>query len=121
MVRSRRSPQQTLKTKCLRKLLHMYYLSIGPKIGCGARSAPLWVQRNLFWQLSRDRNLHGSGMSHATTAPKKKLPSGHFGGWALPWLAEEVPDGQQQKVAIPSHARAAHKGFLQKRLEEDLC
>ena len=25
-----------------------------------------WVRRNLFWQLSRDGNLNGSGMSHAT-------------------------------------------------------
>ena len=60
-----------LKTKCLRKLLHIYYLSIGPRIGCGARSAPLWVQRNLFWQLSRDGNLHGLSMSHAMTASPK--------------------------------------------------
>ena len=38
---------------------------------CGARSASLWVHRNLFWQLSRDGNFHGSGMSHATTASPK--------------------------------------------------
>ena len=62
---------QAFKTECQRKLLHIYYLSIGPKIGCGARSAPLWVQRNLFWQLSRDGNLHGLSMSHAMTASPK--------------------------------------------------
>ena len=28
---------------------------------------------------------------------------------------------QFQRVDIPAHARTAHKGFLQKRLEEDLC
>ena len=39
--------------------------------GCGARSIPLWIHGNLFWQLSRDGHLHGSGMSHATTASPK--------------------------------------------------
>ena len=36
-------------------------------------------------------------------------------------LAEEVLDGQHQRVDIPAHARTAHKGILQKILEEDLC
>ena len=31
----------------------------------------LVVQRNLFWQMSRDGNLHGSGISHATTVSPK--------------------------------------------------
>ena len=31
----------------------------------------LWAHRNLLWQLSRDGNLHGPGMSHATTASPK--------------------------------------------------
>ena len=30
-------------------------------------------------------------------------------------------DGQHQRVDIPAHARTAHKGLMQKRLEEDLC
>ena len=37
---------------------------------------------NLFWQLSREGNLHGSGMSHATTAspkPSSRAP-GRVGG-----------------------------------------
>ena len=42
-----------------------------PMTGCGARSTPLWVHRNLFWQLSRDRNLPGSGMSHTMIASPK--------------------------------------------------
>ena len=42
-----------------------------PTTVCGARSTSLWVHRNRFWQLSRDGNLHGSGMSHATTASPK--------------------------------------------------
>ena len=88
--------------------------------GCGTRSTFLWVHRSLFWQLSREGNLHGLSMSHVTTASPK--PS--FGA---PWrvgdavVAEEMLDGQQEKVDIPVHARTAHKGFLQKRVEEDLC
>ena len=39
----------------------------------------------------------------------------------MPWSTEEMLDGQHQRVDIPAHARAAYKGLLQKRLEEDLC
>ena len=35
--------------------------------------------------------------------------------------AEEKLDRQHRRVDIPAHARTAHKGLLQKRLEEDLC
>ena len=45
----------------------------------------------------------------------------HSGGWTTPWSAEEMLDGQHQKVDIPDHGRTAHKGRLQKRPEEDLC
>ena len=38
---------------------------------CRARSTSLWVHPNLFWQLSRDRSLHGLVMSHAMTASLK--------------------------------------------------
>ena len=36
-------------------------------------------------------------------------------------LQDEMLYGQGQRLDIPAHARAAHKGLLQKRLEEDLC
>ena len=45
----------------------------------------------------------------------------HLGGSATPWLAEELLDGQRQSMDSLTHARTAHNGFLQKRLEEDLC
>ena len=41
------------------------------KTGRKARSTSLWVHRNLFRQLSRNGNLHGSGRLHATTASLK--------------------------------------------------
>ena len=62
---------QAFETKCLRKLFHISYLGHKPTTGCGARSTPVWVHNNLFWQLSIDRNSYGSGMSYATTASPK--------------------------------------------------
>ena len=47
------------------------HLQLGPTTGYGARSTPLLVHRNLFWQLWRDGNVRGSGMSHATTDSPK--------------------------------------------------
>ena len=57
---------------------------------------------------------------HMPWQPLQNHPSGHLGGWAMLWSAEEILDGQHQRVAILAHARTAHKGLLQKRLEEDL-
>ena len=36
-----------------------------------------------------------------------------------PWSAEEMLDGQYQRVDILAYARSAHKSLLLKRLEED--
>ena len=58
---------------------------------------------------------------HTPRQPLPNHPSGHLGWWAMPWSVEEMLDRQHQRVAIPAHARAAHKGLLQKRLEKDLC
>ena len=63
-------------------------------------------------------------MVRACLMPRQPLqnhPSRHFGEWATPWSAEEMLDGQLHRVDIPARARTAHKGLLQKRLEEDLC
>ena len=43
----------------------------------------------------------------------------HFSGWAT-LIGSGMLDVQHQRVDIPAHARCAHKGLLQKRLEEDL-
>ena len=48
--------------------------------------------------------------------PLKNHPSGHLGGWATPWSAEEMPDGQHQRADISGHARTARKGLLQKKV-----
>ena len=94
--------------------------SVKTTVWCGAVSAFLWVNRSLILQLSRGRNLH-SWLCHTPWQPLQNHLSGHLGGWAMPWLAEEMLDGQHQRVDISAHARTGHKGLLQKRLEEDLC
>ena len=62
---------QVFETKRTSKILCFSYLEHKTNDWCGARSTSLWVHRNLFWQSSRDGNLYGSGMSHATTASPK--------------------------------------------------
>ena len=76
------------------------------QLGAEHYQLPLWVHGNLFWQLAGDGSLHGLGMSHATTASP------------TPRSAEEMLDGQYQRVDIPAHARSTQKGLPQKRLEE---
>ena len=52
---------------------------------------------------------------HKPRQPLENRPSGHLGGWATPWSAEEMLYGQHLWVDIPAHARAAQKGPLQKK------
>ena len=56
---------------------------------------------------------------HTPRQPLYTYPSGHLGGRATPWQAEEMLNGQHQRVDIPACSRIAHKGFLQQRQEED--
>ena len=65
-------------------------------------------------------NLHGSRMSCARK-PLWNNSSGYIGWWATPWSAEEMLYGQRQRLDIPAHARTAHNGLPQKRLEMYLC
>ena len=63
---------QAFKTKYLKKLLRILYLERKTTTGRRARSTPLWVHR--------DGNLHGSGISHATTASPKNILQGTLEG-----------------------------------------
>ena len=96
-----------------------YFFSL-PSLQLGARSISLWVHRNLFWQLLRDGNLHDSAY-HTPRQPLQNHLSGHLAGWATPWSAQELLDGQHQLADIPARARAIHKGLLPRRLEENVC
>ena len=111
---------QAFQTKCVRKLLCTSYLEHKTNDWVQSKVNFLVGTQNLFRQLSRDGNLHGSGMSHATSASPNH-PSRHLGGWVTLCLAEEMLDEQRQRMDVSALARTAYKGLLQKRLEEDLC
>ena len=70
-----------------------------------------------FWQLSRDGNFHGSGMSH-TPIPSPKL------SFRATWRIGDAMVGRGNtgwttpKSGHPSHARNSRKGLLHKRLEK---
>ena len=76
---------------------------------------------NRFSSTVRRRNLAWFRHVSRQDGLSKTILQGNLGGWAMPRSAEEMLDGQQQRVDISAHAGAAHKGLLQKRLEGDLC
>ena len=109
---------QAFEIKCPRKLLHISYLQ---------HKTNNWMQTKIkFFMgpqesfLARDGNLHGLGMLHAMTASPK--PS-----FRAPWwvgnvmVGRKMQDGQHHRMDTPAHARTAHNGLLQTRLEEVLC
>ena len=91
-----------------------------PTTGCGARATSLWVHRNLFWQLSRDGNLHGSGMSHATTASQGTLEGGRHRGqqrkcWMdsiKEWTSLPMPELLTRASCKKDWKRISTKSFL---------
>ena len=59
--------------------------------------------------------------SHTPHQPLQNHPSGHLEGWATPWSAEEMLNGQRQRVDDTAHSTTAHDSLPKKRLEEDFC
>ena len=74
-----------------------------------------------FWFQGKRQKLSRFGHVTHHDSLSKSILQDTFRGWAMPWLAEEMLDGQHQTVDISAHARTAHEGLLQKRLEKDLC
>ena len=60
---------------------------------------------------------------HTTQQPLYNRSSGNLGGWTTPWSAEEMLDGQHQRLRldISAHTGPARNGLLQERLGGDLC
>ena len=58
---------------------------------------------------------------HTPQQPVQNHPSGHLGGWTTRWSAEELLNGQYQRVDILAHARTAYTDLMRKRLRENLC
>ena len=76
---------QASGTKCVRKLL---------RVSCLEHKPNDWVLSKINF-FTRHNSL------------SQNHPSGYLGGWATPWSAEEMLDGQHQRVDIPAHDRAA--------------
>ena len=127
---------QAFETKCLWKLLLSSYLRhktsdwVRSKINSFVSAQePLLLSLGENTAENSHELLSGSQetetvMVRACQTPRQPLqnhPSGHFGGWATTWSAEEILDGQHQRIDIPSHARTVHTSLMQKRLVEDLC
>ena len=107
---------QAFKTKCKGKLLCISYQQLGaeqdqlPYGPTGTSSGNCQEMETGMFEAC-----------HMSPQPLQKHQSGHLGGWTLLWSAQEMLDGQHQRVDIPAYAITAHKGFLRRELEEDLC
>ena len=55
---------------------------------------------------------------HATRQSSPNHSSRHPGGWAIPPSAEEMLDGQRQRVNSPVNARTTQNGLLQKQTKK---
>ena len=69
----------------------------------------------------RPRPTRTEQLLRACHAPGQPLAQGTLERRTTPWSAEEILDGQRQRVDIPAHARTAHKGLPLRRPERDLC
>ena len=78
---------QAFETKCPRKLLRISYLKHKTNDWVRSKSTSSWVHKNHFLQLSRDGNLHGTGVSHVTTSSPK--PS-----FRAPWRVGDAVVGR---------------------------
>ena len=61
--------------------------------------------KSLYWTPSQETE---TLMVRACQTPWQLLqnhPSGHLRGWATPWSAEEMVDGQCQRADIPAHCQ----------------
>ena len=112
---------QPFETKYMRKFLRISYLEHETNDWVRSKIILLVGPQEPLLATGNRRNLAWFGICQTPRQPLQNHPSGHLGGWATPWSVEEMLDGQHEKVDIPAHARTAHKGLLQKRLEEDLC
>ena len=62
-----------------------------------------------------------SAYYHTPQPSFQNLPWGHLGEWTTPSSAEEMLNGQCQRVDVPARARTAHDGLPLKWQEEGLC
>ena len=93
--------------------------STKPQLGAGQDQPACWSTGTSFGNC-QEMETSMVQACHTPWQPLQNHPSWRPGRWAMLWSAEEMLDGQHRRVDIPAHARNAHKGLPQKRLEEDL-
>ena len=114
---------QAFGTKCLRKFVC---------ISCSEHRASNWMWSKVNCVTGPAGTSFGNCQEMEThvvlacPAPQQPLqghPSEHFEVWVKLWLAEEMLDGQCERVAMYIHARprAVRDGLPEKILEEDPC
>ena len=79
-------------------------------------NVPVGPQEPPLATVNRQKVSNGSSMSHAMIASTKPSFRPH---WRVGNTAEEMLEGQHQKMDIPACAGTAHDGPMQRRLEED--
>ena len=98
-------------------------------ISCFEHKTNAWVQSKISFRmgpqepfLATIKRQKLALVGHVTRhdSLSKTILQGTLEGGA-PWSAEEILDGQHQRMDIPAHTRIAHKDLLWKRLEGDLC
>ena len=101
---------QAFKTMCLRKLLQISYLELKTNdwVWCKI-NFPVGPKKPLLATVKRWK-LAWYLVCNTQRQPLQNQSSKHLGGWTTPWLAEEMLDGQRQRVDIPAHAQTAQKG-----------
>ena len=112
---------QAFETKCMRTFLRISFLGAQDQ-RMGAEEAQLPCgSTGIFSGKRQETETCTIQACHTPRQPPRNHPSEHLGEWATSRSAEEMLDGQHQRVDITAHARTAHKDLLQQRLEEDLC
>ena len=84
------------------------------RLGVGQDQLPCWSTRTSSGHCQETEACMVQ-TCHTPRQPLQNHPSAHLGGWAPPWSAEEMLDGQHQRVDIHARARTTHNGLLQKK------
>ena len=108
---------QSFETKCLMKLHRISYS--GHKTNDWVRSEISFLVGPQETLLATVKGRTFAWFGHVTRHDGLSKAI-HLGGWATPWSAEKMLDGQCHCVDVLAHARTAHNSPPHKRLKEDL-
>ena len=80
-------------------------------IGYGADQPRCWSTGTSSGNC-QETETHVVRACHTPRQPLQNHSSRRLRGWATLWSAEEILEGQRQKVDIPAHARTAHNEWF---------